>query len=66
MKSDIEDLRLEARYARERYDLYRAKAYGPRPTSSARLRALERAADAAEARLQRAQAARAAAPGTVA
>jgi hypothetical protein len=36
------DLGAEARYARERYQLYRAKAYGPRLTSSGRLRELER------------------------
>ena len=38
----IEALEVEARYARERYQLYRAKAYGPRPTSMARLRELQR------------------------
>lgn len=60
----IEDLRVEARYWRERYHLYRAKVYGPRPTRPARLRELERAAQAADARLKRAQAKeRAAAPG---
>jgi hypothetical protein len=51
----IEDLQAEARYHRERYDLYRAKVYGPRPTSMARLRELERAHQGAEARLARAQ-----------
>jgi hypothetical protein len=40
--SRIEDLRIEARYRRERYDLYRAKMYGRRPTTLARLRELER------------------------
>ncbi|MDQ6749690.1 MAG: hypothetical protein M3Z33_02875 [Actinomycetota bacterium] len=46
----------EARYARERYDLYRAKVYGgSRPTSLARLRELERACEHAEARLRRAR-----------
>jgi hypothetical protein len=48
----IDELRVEARYHRERYDLYRAKAYGPRATSPARLRELERACQAAEARLR--------------
>jgi hypothetical protein len=56
----IEDLRAEARYRRERYDLYRAKMYGPRPTIMARLRELERAHQGAEARLRRAQQERAA------
>ena len=51
----IEDLEAEARYARERYELYRAKVYGPRPTSMARLRELERAHEGAEARLRRAR-----------
>jgi hypothetical protein len=52
----IEDLRAEARYWRERRDLYRAKAYGSRPTTAARFRELERTAHGAEARLRRAQA----------
>jgi hypothetical protein len=38
----LEDLRANARYARERYHLYRAKTYGSRPTSEARLRELQR------------------------
>jgi hypothetical protein len=46
---------MEARYRRERYDLYRAKMYGPRPTTVARLRELERAHQGADARLRRAQ-----------
>lgn len=50
-----EELAAEARYARERYDLYKAKAYGPRMTSPARLRTLQHAAEAAELRLRRAQ-----------
>jgi hypothetical protein len=51
----IEELRAEARYRRERYDLYRAKMYGGRPTSMARLRELERAHQGAAARFRRAQ-----------
>jgi hypothetical protein len=51
----IEDLRAEARYARERYDLYRAKMYGLRPTTITRLRELERMHEGADARLRRAQ-----------
>ena len=46
-------LEAEARYARERYRLYRAKAYGPRPTSPARLRELERMSKLATRRLDR-------------
>jgi hypothetical protein len=51
----IEQLEAEARYAGERLQLYRAKAYGPRPTSAARLRELERAHEGAAARLRRAR-----------
>jgi hypothetical protein len=51
----IEELRAEARYHRERYDLYRAKMYGERPTSMVRLRELERAHQGAAARFRRAQ-----------
>jgi hypothetical protein len=49
-------LEAEARYARERYQLYRAKAYGPRLTSPGRLRELERASKLADRLLDRAQA----------
>jgi hypothetical protein len=51
----LEELRAEARYARERYDLYRAKMYGLRPTSITRFRELERMHQGADARLRRAQ-----------
>jgi hypothetical protein len=51
----IEDLRAEARYHRERLDLYRAKMYGLRPTTMTRLRELERIHQGAEARLRRAE-----------
>lgn len=51
----IEQLQAEARYRRQRYDLYRAKMYGMRPTTTARLRQLERVCRGAEARLRRAQ-----------
>jgi hypothetical protein len=47
----LEDLRAQARYARERYQLYKAKSYGPRPTSGARMRELQRIYEYAEARL---------------
>jgi hypothetical protein len=53
---EIENLRLEARYRRERYDLMRAKAYGGRLVIPGRLAELERAALGAEARLKRAKA----------
>jgi hypothetical protein len=47
----IEELRAEAHYHRQRYDLYRAKAYGMRPVSPTRMRELEHAAVEAEERL---------------
>jgi hypothetical protein len=50
----IEELQDEARYHRERYDLYKAKAYGARPTSESRLRDLERRHRGSEARLRQA------------
>jgi hypothetical protein len=58
----LDDLRVQADYWREKRDLYRAKAYGPRPTTPARLRELERTAQAAETRLRQAEAANTAAP----
>ncbi len=51
----LEELTAEAKFAAERYRLYRAKAYGPRLTSPGRLRELKRAHDLAETRLRRAQ-----------
>jgi hypothetical protein len=55
----IKELEAEARYHRARYELYKAKMYGQRPTTLGRLRELERAHEAAEARLRRAEQARA-------
>ena len=52
----LDDLRAQARYARERYEPYKAKAYGQRPTSPARLRELQRTYEQAEARLRFAEA----------
>jgi hypothetical protein len=52
----LAELEAEARHADERYRLYRAKSYGPRLTSSGRLRELERISRLAESRLQRARA----------
>jgi hypothetical protein len=52
----LDDLRAQARYARDRYRLYQAKAYGPRDTSPARLRELQRLYEQAEARLRAAEA----------
>lgn len=49
-------LEAEERYAHERYQFYRAKTYGPRATSPAQLRELERLWHFAETRLRRARA----------
>lgn len=51
----LEDLLAEVRYRRQRYDLYRARMYGGRPTTATRLRELARACTSAEARLRHAQ-----------
>ncbi len=51
----IEELQSEARYHRERYDLYKAKAYGPRLTSELRLNELERRSRGAQSRLRAAE-----------
>jgi hypothetical protein len=52
----MDDLRAQARHARQRYDLYKAKAYGPRPTSDSRMRELQRECESAQARLSAAKA----------
>ncbi|WP_354699149.1 hypothetical protein DSM112329_04857 [Paraconexibacter sp. AEG42_29] len=48
---EIQHLRADARFARDRLALYRAKAYGMRETSPVRMRELERNADATAERL---------------
>jgi hypothetical protein len=55
MTRRTEELLAEARHARERRDLYRARVYGPRPTSPARLKELERIAAVSERRARRAE-----------
>ena len=50
----LEELRAEARYQRDRYALYRARALTGKPTTQTRMRELERAAAGAQARLDRA------------
>jgi hypothetical protein len=52
----LDELQTQARYARQRYDLYKARAYGSRLTSPARMRELEREASRAEADLRFAKA----------
>jgi hypothetical protein len=51
----LEQLGAEARYHRQRLDLYRARLYGGRALSRARLEEFERAADTADARLRQAR-----------
>ena len=51
----IEELQAEARYHSERYQLYKAKTYGPRATSQARLMELERRHRGADSRLRSAE-----------
>jgi len=53
--SHLEQLRAEARYLRERRDLYRARVYGPRLARVSRLEELERQYERAESRLQQAE-----------
>jgi hypothetical protein len=49
-------LRMDARYHRDRRDLYRAKTFGPRATSPERLHELERAYEQVAERLRAAEA----------
>lgn len=56
-RNERERLRDEARYRRERLELYRARLYGGRAASQSKLRELQRASDGAAARLRRAEAA---------
>jgi hypothetical protein len=60
MAEDLERMRADVRYLRERRDLYRAKVYGPRPSSLSRLADREREYELAESRLRRAERAAAA------
>jgi hypothetical protein len=51
----LDELREEARYRRERLELYRAKMYGGRVHAESRLTEYERAYEGAAARLRRAE-----------
>ena len=53
----VDDLRRQAAWSRQRRDLYKAKSYGPRPTSLTRMRELERQVAQADERLKAALAA---------
>jgi hypothetical protein len=56
-RNERERLRDEARYRRERLELYQARLYGGRAASQSKLRDYQRASDGAAARLRRAEAA---------
>jgi hypothetical protein len=53
-RNERERLRDEARYRRERLELYRARLYSGRAVGQSKLRELERASAGAAARLERA------------
>ena len=53
LADDLPRLAADAKHARERYRLYRAKSYGPRATDPRHLRDLDRTATLAEQRLDR-------------
>ena len=57
---DLQELEAQARYHRDRLALYRARVFSAKPASAARLRELQRASEAADARLRHA-----AGPGTM-
>ena len=52
---ELDRLQADARYARERYQLYKARTFGPRLTDPSRLANLERTCLRAEKRLRRAE-----------
>ncbi|MEO6858792.1 MAG: hypothetical protein ABI323_09415 [Solirubrobacteraceae bacterium] len=52
LSARLDELGTRAQFARQRYDLYKAKSYGPHLTSPARLRELERESERAQAALQ--------------
>jgi hypothetical protein len=52
---ELERLRAEVTYRRQRLELYRAKTYGPRATSRARLAERERDYELASERLRHAE-----------
>ena len=51
---DLQELEAQARYHRDRLALYRARVLSAKPTSTARLRELQRISTAADARLRHA------------
>jgi hypothetical protein len=63
-RNERERLHEEARYSRERLELYRARLYGGRAVSQGKLSELQRASEGAAARLRRAETARTEEPGS--
>jgi hypothetical protein len=55
VSADLEDLKADARYRRERLELYRAKAYGSGLVTTAGMRRREQECEHAEQRLRRAR-----------
>jgi hypothetical protein len=53
----LEEMREEARYRRERLEVYRARLYGGRRSNMSRLRELQLSSDGAASRLRAAKAA---------
>jgi hypothetical protein len=51
----LEELAEQSQHAQRRYGLYKARTYGPRPSSPARLGELRRDAERASERLNRAK-----------
>jgi hypothetical protein len=51
---DLQELGAQARYHRDRLALYQARVFSAKPASAARLRELQRASAAADARLRHA------------
>ena len=54
-EAHLRELKGSADHARQRHDLYKAKSYGPKPTSPERLRELKRESERAASALERAQ-----------
>lgn len=54
-EAHLRDLKASADHARERHDLYKAKSYGPKPTSPGRLRELKRDSERATSAWERAR-----------
>jgi hypothetical protein len=60
----LDDLQAQAKYAHERYQLYKAKSFGGNLTSAVRLRELQRIYEQAEACLRAAKTEERRAPGS--